>query len=312
MAFMIKILSTTGKKTCKSFGLPSRHLILDNENATLNHIYLVYHSFSVDKHGLQEGDIQREDRQNWTAAQRLASRKVQLCLQQLQQNPTHRNERIKGTEFYLQITASYIDIFLSPHMFLFKRVKATAKVSFFFRLWKLWLHLGVHMYNLATNFISRHAYLDIQLSCHYSVLLIKLFQEQHNHLEVPLSLTGSDAYEIFFSKVGGMIHNERNYDGCDLVESAGAISHIAEFEANPKRPQFAQAHKKQTHTWTKLEMNSILSLANLGDYTELESDDQFISALKLSFSEAQMLCAELGMKPAKVPMNSWWKQPWIH
>ena len=33
--------------------LPSRHLILGNENATLNHIYLVYHSFSVDRHGLQ-------------------------------------------------------------------------------------------------------------------------------------------------------------------------------------------------------------------------------------------------------------------
>ena len=234
---------------------------------------------------------------------------MQLCLQQLQQNPNHWKERTKGIELYLQITASYIDIFLSPHMSLFKRVKAATKVSFFFHLWKLWLHLGVHMYNLATNFISRQTYLDIQLSCHYSVLLIKLFQDRHSHLEVPLSLTGSNACEIFFSEVGGMIQNKRNYNGCDLVESAGAI---AEFEANPKGPQFAWAHKKQTHIWTELEKNSTLPLANLDDYVGLESDHQIISALKLGFIEAQMLCAKLGMKPAKVIMKSWWEQPWIH
>ena len=121
-------------------------------------------------------------------------------------------------------------------MSLFERVKAAAKVSFFFHLWKLWLHLGVHTYNLATNFISRKTYLDIQLSCHYSILLIKLFRDRHSHLEVPLSLIGLEARKIFFSKVGGMIQNEQNYDGCDLVESAGAIARIAEFEANPRGP----------------------------------------------------------------------------
>lgn len=84
-----------GKKLVNPLDLPSRHLILGNENATLNHIYLVYHSFSVDRHGLQEGDIKREDRQNWTAAQRLASRKVQLCLQQLKQNPTIGRRELK-------------------------------------------------------------------------------------------------------------------------------------------------------------------------------------------------------------------------
>ena len=57
-----------GKKLVNPLDLPSCHFILGNENATLNHIYLVYHSFSVDRHGLQDGDIKREDRQNWTAA----------------------------------------------------------------------------------------------------------------------------------------------------------------------------------------------------------------------------------------------------
>ena len=53
-------------------------------------------------------------------------------------------------------------------------------------------------------------------------------------------------------------------------------------------------------------------MVNLGDYVGLESDDQIISALKLGFIDAQMLCAKLGMKPAKVIMKSWWKLPWVH
>ena len=49
-----------------------------------------------------------------------------------------------------------------------------------------------------------------------------------------------------------MISNENNYDGCDLVESAGALARIAEFEADPTGPSFVRAHKKQTHIWTNL------------------------------------------------------------
>ena len=82
-----------------------------------------------------------------------------------------------------------------------------------------------------------------------------------------MSLTCSDVCEFFFSKVNGLIQNERNYDGCDLVENVGPIVHIAQFEANPKGPQFPRAHKKQNHIWTELEKNLTLPLADLGDYT---------------------------------------------
>lgn len=101
------------------------------------------------------------------------------------------------------------------------------------------MHLEVHTYNLKENFISRYTYLDIHISCHYVVLLIKLFSEKHSHLEVPLGLVGSNVCEIYFSKVGGMIKNERNYDGCDLVESIGAVTRIAEFEADPTGSSYA-------------------------------------------------------------------------
>lgn len=41
---------------------------------------IVYDLFRVHRHGLNEGDWKREDRQNWAGAQRLASRQVQNCL----------------------------------------------------------------------------------------------------------------------------------------------------------------------------------------------------------------------------------------
>ena len=53
----------------------------------------------------------------------------------------------------------------------------------------------------------------------------------------------------------------------DLVESAGALGRIAEFEAGPIGPCFVRAHKKQTHIWNELEKNSTLEATYLKDYS---------------------------------------------
>ena len=67
--------------------------MLGNDLVTLNHVALVYQSFKVDDHGLQEGDIKRKDRRNWRSAQRIAGRKVQNCLVLLQMGSNHRQEQ---------------------------------------------------------------------------------------------------------------------------------------------------------------------------------------------------------------------------
>ena len=96
-------------------------------------------------------------------------------------------------------------------------------------------------------------------------LLIKLFRDRFNHLEVPVSLVGSYVCEIFFTKVGGMLHNERSYDGCDLVESVGALARIVKFEADPKGPCYSRAHKKHIHIWFDLELKIGVRLVDLKD-----------------------------------------------
>ena len=45
---------------------------------------------------------------------------------------------------YMQICADYIDIFLSPKLDIQSRIVLIGKVSFFFRLWRLWLLFGDH------------------------------------------------------------------------------------------------------------------------------------------------------------------------
>ena len=82
---------------------------LGNDLVTLNHVALVYQSFKVDDHGLQEGDIERKDRQNWRSSQRIAGRKVQNFLELLQMESNHCQERTLGTKVYLSIVVAYID-----------------------------------------------------------------------------------------------------------------------------------------------------------------------------------------------------------
>jgi hypothetical protein len=47
---------------------------------------------------------------------------------------------------------------------------------------------------------------------------------------MPLNLTGSDLYEIFFSKVGGIQGMERAYDFHELVNCANMLNHLAAIE----------------------------------------------------------------------------------
>ena len=109
---------------------------------------------------------------------------------------------------YLHICSDYIDIFVSLSLDLRSRVVLAAKVSFFFRLWNLWLNLDDH--GVLGNsksivaqecFVSQQCFVDMQMSCHFVVLLICLFKEKYPSLPVPLHLIGSNSCEIFSPKL---------------------------------------------------------------------------------------------------------------
>lgn len=96
------------------------------------HIEQVFQQFTVEEHGLTGEDVERRDRQNWAAAQRLYQSKVRTCLARMRARDYPHRERSLGTEFYLDICVAYIDIFCSPALDLRSRIVLCGKVSFFF------------------------------------------------------------------------------------------------------------------------------------------------------------------------------------
>jgi hypothetical protein len=97
-----------------------------------SHIELVFQQFESDEYGLKMEDVDRKDRQNLGATQRLCQARVRSCLARMRHVEYLHRERTLGTEYYLEICANYIDIFCSPRLDLCSRIVLCRKVSFFF------------------------------------------------------------------------------------------------------------------------------------------------------------------------------------
>ena len=131
-----------GKKLINPLDSAVKNLQLGADVCYLDHLGQVYQRFGIDQHGLRKEDVERTNRQNWASAQRICAKKARTCLQELRTTRDAHQERTLGTELYLSICADYIDIFLSVSLTLRERVVLAGKVSFFFRIWKLWFSHG--------------------------------------------------------------------------------------------------------------------------------------------------------------------------
>ena len=139
------------------------------------------------------------------------------------------------------------------------RIVLCGKVSFFFRIWRLWFQNGDHgvLGNSqklveAKKFVSLHYFLDIQLSCHFVVLLICHFRDMYPKLVVPLHLTCTDSCEVFFSKIGGMNKHERACDFDELVNTANTLNHISNVEYRKNGLGFKKQHNNIKNVWEAL------------------------------------------------------------
>ena len=310
-----------GKKLLNPLDSNVRTLRLGTDMALHQQICQVFNRFTVDEHGLLQEDYDRKDRQNWASAQRLCSQKVRDCLRSLRLSTDLHRERTLGTELYLEICADYIDIFLSPRHDLRSRIVKVAKVSFFFRLWKLWMKHGNHgvlgnteAVNPKLHFVSQQCFLDIQLSCHFIVLLVCHFRDKYPHLSVPFHLTGSDSCEVFFSKVGGMVGMERAYDFQELLGAANTVNRLSAIEYGSNGIRFGQAYNKMTNIWAKLhKLEEDEVEPDLVDYTTVSSNREVVTALKEGLKEAQKMLNSLNMAPspqAFAKNKMWFEKPW--
>ena len=309
-----------GKKLINPIDSPVRTPQLGSDIVTLTHVGLVYNKFSCDQHGLKLEDTNRKDRQNWASAQRICQKRTRDCLAELRRSKEVHQERTLGTELYLEVCSNYIDIFLSPRLNLRSRIVLASKVSFFFRIWKLWFQFGNHSIGgnsqkltLANNFISQQCFIDVQMSCHFVVLLICHFRDKYPELAVPLHLTGSDSCEIFFSKIGGMEGHERAYDFHQLVNTANTLNRLTSTEYKNNGLKFGRVHNKMKNVWADLHPLAEGELAcNLSDYTLIATDDDVIAALQEGLKEAQSMLRVLNMSPSIQCANKvWFMTPWL-
>jgi hypothetical protein len=151
------------------------------------------------------------------------------------------------------------------------------------------------------------------MSCHFVVLLIKMFHDFYPVLEVPLYLTGSESCEIFFSRIGGMQGMERAYNFHELINCANALNQLSAVEYGENGLQFGQAHNKQKNVWVDLyPLQEGEDIANLVDFSGLATNEDIIGALKEGFKEAQALIRVLNMAPSTIARyKKWFIEPWI-
>lgn len=310
-----------GKKLINPLDSPVKTLQLGEDGAFHTHLGMLYNKYTFDDHGLKLEDVQRKDRQNWASAQRMCQRKTQQCLARMRNSGEAHRERTLGTEMYLQVCGDYIDMFASEVLDLRSRIVLAAKVSFFFRIWKLWFSHGNHAvgnnsvrFTAKESFVSQQCFLDVQVSCHFVVLLVKMFRDRYSHLPVPLDLTGSDSCEIFFSKIGGMNGMERCYDFHDLLNTANTLNRLSSVEYGENGVQFGRVHNKVENIWATL--HPLLegeTPADLGDYSLIATDFDVIAALKEGLKIAQDMLRVLNMAPpnqASPAAKLWFRSPW--
>ena len=220
---------------------------------------------------------------------------------------------------YLKICANYIHIFLSVSISLWKKIVLASKGSFFLRIWKLWINHGNHSIggntkrcSLQEIFISTQCFLDIQLSCHFVVLLIRFFRDFYSYLLVSLHLIGSDSYEILFNKVGGMQSMERAYNFHELLTWANMLNQLAAIEYENNGLKFDRVHNKQWNVWEDLHLLAERKTPpNLGGYLHISDDSNINNALKEGLKEAQLVLRILYMAPSTMARKKrWFLQPW--
>ena len=99
----------------------------------MNHLQLVYDTFSHTEHGFGLDDINRRDRQNWRSVQKLTLLHVQNCLQWLIDGDEgwRPDPSLNGTLTYLKVIWNYVEIFCSKVRTLSQRIVSAALIVHF-------------------------------------------------------------------------------------------------------------------------------------------------------------------------------------
>ena len=284
------------KKLLNPLDHSSRVLMMGNNTAHMNHLQLVYDTFSHHDHALGLDDVNRRDRQNWRSVQKLTLLRVQNCLQRLidgDEEGRRPDPSLNGTLTYLKVIWYYVEIFCSKVRTLYQRIVSAALVVHFLGIWNNFVLRDPRL-TLKKNFISRETYQDTIISCHFAVILISYMGDNFADVDCRLDLTGSDNVESFWSDNGQWVGNHHNYHYGELQSNVSHMIRLEQIKTDPEAPEFAKPHPKQECIWNSQYPPEEFA-ASLRDYP---AHGEQIQAWKEGIHLARKLAVKVGMGPA--------------
>jgi hypothetical protein len=124
---------------------------------------------------------------------------------------------------------------------------------------------------LKHRFLTRECFQDVLLSCHFAVILISFFRDEHPNLECPLDLTGTDCCERYFSENGSFVQNRHNYTFLDMQTNLGHMNRIQEIRATNADIKFPKRKHNNDFIWDKqFAQDRRKKECNLRDYPSAE------------------------------------------
>lgn len=258
--------------------LRNRLLKPSNAQVSVSHLKILISNFPKDSHGLVMSDVCPEDRQNYSAFEKISDPQV---LNQLR-------ERIIGSEAtatYLEMSraacSSFIENGISPQ----ERVKRTWHALYFFRAWRAWIKKSSE-YNLETNFISSNAFSCMEINAFALIhLIIKFRDEDKPDFFLPTLFT-SQTCEKTFRQMRSMTSinwTRINFSLLELFHIASRIeliNEIVHYKLNGKNVVFPRTQQ-----------NNLKSNPSF----PLPTDDEIQNILHQAQQEALADASKLGM-----------------
>ena len=301
-----------GKKMINSWANASRTLKMGpDKTAAMQHVVQLLNAVPRQQHGINKTDTDRQGSKamDWPSCQRLFTLHALATMKTQRDLPGQAGQSfLAGDIRFLSLTRDYISMFMDQRMPHRTRVKIAARVATYLRLWHVWV-LHTPGITKETDFITREAFQDVVLSCHFVVLLIKIFRDFHPNVGIPFDLTGTDVCEDYFSSLGSWNMNKRTYTIREALQTTRSQIRLKVLESvgNVKIPK---RKTRQKANWDGEEHKDHPTDTTIYP-TEVEMQDDWAQGVAQAYQMAEedrMQPAQQGRGRARA-FPDWWLRP---
>lgn len=192
-------------------------LALGSKLISLSHLKLLINNVPKEEHGIVMKDICVDDRQNFGSLEKVMR---QRTLDSLSKHVPGCNGTVMFLKICAEVTSSLIEEDLSPE----DRIYRIWHGTFFLRAWRKWMKKT--SYKLTDNFISRNAYVCIEINATNLLALTRKFREQNiEKYFMPSLFNSQPCEEIFrqFRSMGTINFTKINFTLLELFHLVGRV-----------------------------------------------------------------------------------------